>query len=102
MVEGGLLLHLGDGLGDQGRQVRGVLLGLGPLCPGQDLLLDVELHRAADAVHAVVPLLVAQALEGDLDRLLLLLEQVVGTGEQVPKLAGFISGRSKSSSVEVN
>jgi hypothetical protein len=70
-VQGVLLLGLGDQLLEDGRQVAHVLLGLGPLLLGQDLLLQAELRRAADAVDAVVALARRQAGERLEDRLVL-------------------------------
>lgn len=40
-------------------------------------MLDAELGRATDAVDALVGLLVCEALEGEVDFLTLLLEEIV-------------------------
>ncbi len=77
-VEGVLLPGLLLQLLEDGRQVGVILLGLGPLGLGQDLLLQAELGGAADAVDAVVVLLGVQAADGLEDRLVLLEDQVVG------------------------
>lgn len=53
------------------------LLRLGPLVLGQELVLVGELDGAADAVNAVVGLLGREALEGLLDDIGLLLDEVV-------------------------
>ena len=76
-VEGVLLLGLGEQLLEDGRQVQAVLLGLGPLGLGQNLLLQAELRGAADAVDAVVALLGREAVQGLEDRLVLLADEVV-------------------------
>jgi hypothetical protein len=70
-VHGVLLLGLGHQLLEDGSEVAHVLLGLGPLLLGQDLLLQAELRRAADAVDAVVALARRQAGERLEDRLVL-------------------------------
>lgn len=72
VVEGGTLLLLGDDLGDQRLEVRLVLLGLGPLGLGKDLLLERELGGTAHAVDTVVRLLFVEAFEGLEDGLVLL------------------------------
>ena len=77
-VEGVLLLELGLELLEDGRQVGHVLLGLGPLMLGQELVLQAELGRAADPVNAVVALLGRQPAERLEDRLVLLEDQVIG------------------------
>lgn len=55
----------------------GYLLGLGPLVLGEELVDGAALDGAADAVDALVGLLGGEALEGNLDGFVLLLEEVV-------------------------
>lgn len=79
VVEVLALLVLGlDGL-DDGAEVLGVLLGLGPLVLGQQLVLDAALDGAANAEDAVVALLFVEAGQGRLDGLGLLGDEVVGS-----------------------
>ena len=77
-VEGVLLSLLGVDLADEVDQVRLVLLGLGPLALGQQLVRQTALLGAADAEDAVVVLVGRQALEGELDCVALLGDEVVG------------------------
>jgi hypothetical protein len=63
---------------EQGAEVRLVLLGLGPVGAGEDLLLQRELGGAAQAEDAVVALARRQALEGQLDVFVFLRDEVVG------------------------
>lgn len=70
-IEGGTLLELGVELLEHGGEVRHVLLGLGPLGLGKDLLLEGELGRAADAVDSVVGFLGRETAEGLQDGLVL-------------------------------
>lgn len=80
-VEGRLLGRLGlDGL-DQGQQVGHVLVFLGPLGLGEQLVRDGALHGAADAEDAVVAGGGVEAGEGGLDGLGLLGDEVVGAVE---------------------
>lgn len=76
-VEGILFGELGLDLLQDGSQVGDVLLGLGPLVLGEELVDGAALDRAADAVDALVGLLGRKALEGDLDGFVFLLEEVV-------------------------
>lgn len=82
VVEGGLLGGLGLDLLDQWLEVGHILLRLCPFRPGEDLLLQTELRRAAQAVDAVVRFRGVQglhALEGLDDGLVLLGDQIIGT-----------------------
>lgn len=72
------LLGLGLDLRQDRAQVRLVLLGLNPLVLGQQLVLQAELRRAADAVHAVVLHLRREALERRQDLLVFFADEVVG------------------------
>lgn len=72
------LLGLGLDLRQDRAQVRLVLLGLDPLVLGQQLVLQAELRRAADAVHAVVLHLGGEALERSQDLLVFFADEVVG------------------------
>jgi hypothetical protein len=76
-VKGILLGELGLDLLDDGGQVGDILLRLGPLSLGQELVLVRALCGAADAVDTVVGLLGAETLEGELDSLTLLLEEII-------------------------
>ena len=95
-VEVGLLGVLGLDGTNEGLKVGDILLGLGPFLLGEELVLDAELGRAADAVDAVVGLSLGQALEGGENGLVLLGDQVVGPAVREHWLPGFfISSRGK-------
>jgi hypothetical protein len=72
-----LLLDLGLDLLDDGPQVGHVLLRLGPLVLGKELLLQAALDGAAQAEDALVRLGRAEALDGAVADDALLVEQVV-------------------------
>lgn len=74
-----LLLLLGLDLEDYGGQVGHVLLVRGPHRFRKLLVLDGELGCPPDAVDAVVVLLGREAPDGLLHRLVLLVEDVVGS-----------------------
>lgn len=85
-VEVGPLLVLGLDGPDEGAQVGDVLLGLGPLGLGQQLVGETALDGAADAEDAVVAFPLGQAGEGDLDVGALLGDQVIGPVREVRQL----------------
>lgn len=87
-VEGLLLLGLGLDELDERDQVRGVLLGLGPLGLGEQLVGDGALYCAADAEDAVVAGFGVEAGKSRLDSLGLLGDQVIGAGEKGGESAG--------------
>lgn len=76
-VEVGLLLELLLDLGNYGRQIGLVLLGLRPLVLRQQLVLQRQLEGAADSVDAVVALLWRKPLQSQLHHLILLFDEVV-------------------------
>lgn len=76
-VQGVLLGEFGLDLGEDGSQVRDILLGLGPLVLGEQLVGVAALDGAADAVDTLVGLLGGQTLQGDLDSFVFLLEEIV-------------------------
>ena len=78
-VEGVLLSLLGVDLADEIDQVRLVVLGLGPLALGQQLVRQAQLLGAADAEDTVVVGRGRQALEGELDGVALFGDQVIGS-----------------------
>lgn len=101
-VEGLPLLVLGLDHLDEGRQVGGVLLGLGPLGLGQQLVGDAQLDGAADAEDAVVAVLLGHAGQGGLDGRALLGDQVVGSVSGVVQLVSAISPPSQGGKRQAN
>ncbi len=70
------------------------LLGFGPVLLGEQLVLVAALSGTAETVDAVVGLLAREALDGDLDGLALLLEEVIeSVGGCVVSMRLWMSGR---------
>jgi len=75
-----LLLCLGLNLSENRAEIRDILIGLRPFRLGEEFVLQAELHRAPDAVDAVVAVPGREAAERLEDVLVLLADQVVGPG----------------------
>jgi hypothetical protein len=82
------LVHLSLDVGDELGKVWCVILSLGPLLLGQELVGHGELESSAQTEDTVVGFLWSETLQGSLHDIVLLGEQVIGPQTELPVAGG--------------